>query len=129
GFDPAAAEREMRLRRIAARSRQLAQENRSLAILIDDAHLLRDPAAFETLQLLLNLREREGARLSIALAGQRSLLAELERVPPFSQRISVVATLAPLNEEQTATYVRHRLSAARWDGSHFDSDALTAIHR
>jgi general secretion pathway protein A len=120
--------REARLHRIAAQVRQLGAEGRGVVISVDDAHLLRDAAVFEALHALLNLREREGARLTLLLAGQRSLLADLAKVPAFARRVAVTATLTPLGRDETAGYVHHRLTAAGYDRDFFDDQALDAVH-
>ena len=120
--------RESRLRWIAQRARELSHDDRGLAILVDDAHLLRDAEIFEAMHMLLNLRDREGARLTIVLAGQRALLADLGQVPAFAQRISVTATLAPLAADQTASYIRHLLRAADLDDRLFEDEAIESIH-
>ncbi|HEX6983833.1 MAG TPA: AAA family ATPase [Planctomycetaceae bacterium] len=120
--------REARLRRIAHHARRLADENRRVVILIDDAHLLGDAAVFETLQLLLNLREREGVAFSVVLAGQKPLLADLARVPAFAQRVAVTASLAPFDAKETEGYVRHRLRSAGRDEDLFGAEALAAVH-
>lgn len=120
--------REIRLRRIAQRARRLAEDGRRIAIVIDDAHLIRDAEVFEALHLLCNLREREGVCLTIILAGQRSLLAGLARVRAFAQRVAVTAALFPLNAEETADYIRHRLRFEGRDECLLETETLTAIH-
>lgn len=120
--------RETRLHRIADHVRSLGAESRGVVVAIDDAHLLRDPSVFEALHLLLNLRERENARLTLLLAGQRGLLADIAKTPAFAQRVAVTATLTPLGRDGTAGYVHHRLTAAGYDRNLFDDPALDAVH-
>lgn len=121
--------REARLRRIAECARRLADDGRGVVIVIDDAHLVRDPAVFEALHLLLNLREREQARVTIVLAGQRPLLADLARQSAFAQRIGITATLAPFDAVATADYVRARLRYESPEAAEvFDAAALVALH-
>jgi type II secretory pathway predicted ATPase ExeA len=120
--------REARVRRVAERVRRFGEEGHGVVVTIDDAHLLRDPAVFEALHLLLNLREREGASLTFLLAGGRGLVADLAKVPAFAQRVAVTATLAPLGRDETAGYVHHRLAAAGFDRELFDDAALDAVH-
>jgi general secretion pathway protein A len=117
------------LRRIAASVRQLAEQNRGLAIVIDDAHLLTDSAAIECLHQLLNLRERTGVRMTIIFAGQRTLLATLSRMPAFAQRVGITATLFPLNASEASEYTRGLLQSADGESLLIDDDALEAIAR
>ncbi len=126
--DAAGEASEPRLRRVAARMRAVAEAGRGLLIAIDDAHLLRDPAAFDVLHLLLNLREREGVRMTVLLAGQTSLLASLARSGAFAQRIAVTATLSPMNRDETDAYLRHHLAASGHDADAFDDAAFEALH-
>jgi type II secretory pathway predicted ATPase ExeA len=117
-----------RLSRIATHARALAEADRGIVIAIDDAHLLPHKDVFDTLHLLLNLREREAVRLTILLAGQPSLAASIAKFPSFAQRIAVRAMLAPLSRDETAAYVSHRLAAAGWQADTFDAQAVEAVH-
>jgi len=121
------AETGPRMNRIAAHVRTLTEAGRGVVIAIDDAHLLRD-AAFETLHLLLNLREREAARVTVLLAGQPSLAAALARCPSFAQRIALSASLAPMRSDELAAYIRHRLSTTGRVADTFDAEAVATIH-
>lgn len=118
---------EPRLRRIAAHACRLGEQDRGILISVDDAHLLRVPAVFEALHLLLNLKEREDVRVTVLLAGQTPLLAELAKCPAFAGRVAVTASLSPLGREETAAYVRHRLAAAGRDVGTF-VNAIDAVH-
>ena len=121
--------RDVLLRRITDCTRQLADDDRSVVVLIDDAHCIRDPAFFEALHLLLNLRQRERSRFTIILAGQKQLLTDLARVPAFAQRIAVTATLAPFDAALTAEYVRSRYCGGMSaHADRFDTEVLVAIH-
>lgn len=117
------------LRRIAASARRLAEQNRGLAIVIDDAHLLTGSAAIECLHQLLNLRERTGVRMTIVLAGQRTLLATLSCMPAFAQRVGITATLFPLDASEAGEYTRELLQSAEGGSMLIDDDALQAIAR
>lgn len=121
-------DRDARVRRIARQTERLAANGRGLAILIDDAHLLRDSAVFEALQLLLNLREKTGIRMTFVLAGQKALVADLTRFPALAQRIAVTSVLAPFTAAETASYIRYRLERAGWSADCFDEKLLAAIH-
>lgn len=124
-----ALRRDELLRRIAASAHQLAKQNRGLVLLLDDAHVMTDPAAIECLHLLLNLRQREGVRMMTILAGQRSLLANLARVPAFAQRVAITATLLPLNLSEAIDYTRHVLQSSENDALLIEDEALEVIPR
>lgn len=99
-------DRQTSLRHIANRAGQLAQRNRAIILAIDDAHLLTDRGAWETLQSLLNLRDRANVRMTLLLAGQKSLLANLSGCPALAQRVGITAVLTSLNLQQTREYLR-----------------------
>lgn len=115
-----------RLHRIASSARKLAEAGRGVVIAIDDAHLLPG-AAFETLHLLFNLRERESVHITALLAGQPALLASLAKAPAFAQRVAVTAALAPMRRDETAAYVRRRFSASARNAPPLDDAALDAV--
>jgi type II secretory pathway predicted ATPase ExeA len=129
GEPTASTRREELLRRIASRVREAKEANRALAVVIDDAHLMADSATLETLHALLNLRERESAKITIVMAGQRSLIANLSRVPALAQRVGITTTLLPLSSAESAAYARQYLRSRGHGDVSIDDDALDGIHR
>lgn len=127
GERAAVAGRDERLRRIAERLARLTADGAGGLIVIDDAHRLRSRGVFEAFHSLLNLRQRDDARLTVVLAGEPSLAADLARVPALAQRLAVTATLRPFDAGETAGYVRHRLAAAGRDSELFTEAALSAV--
>jgi general secretion pathway protein A len=96
---------------------------------VDEAHLLRDPASLETLRLLLNFQSGSHHDVTLLLIGQPSLLATTARSPGFNDRIAVRCFISPLSPDETAGYVRHRLSVAGARNDLFSPSAITAIQR
>ena len=125
----AGEDRHNALRRIARRARQLGREQRALVIVIDDAHLITDRDVLETLQSLLNLRDREAVRLMLLLAGEKSLLANLARVPALAGRVGVTALLAPLNLQELKSYLRQQSLGGNKNSSELDDQTLECLHR
>ena len=117
------------LRRIARRAHQLARQNRAMILLIDDAHLLDDRDALEVLHSLLNLRDRESVQLTIVLAGEKTLLANLARVPALAGRVGVTAVLSPLDLDATRAYLRHRSRVAQRPIAAFHEDIVQRLHQ
>lgn len=109
------------------------QENhaagRHAVLLIDEAHLLRENDALQTLRLLLNFEVDGQCPLTLVLVGQTSLLPALERMPDFDQRLAVRSVLARFEPAETAGYIEHRLRVAGAERTIFESDALEAVHR
>ena len=120
--------RDARLRRIADCVRELGRQRRGVVLMVDDAHLVSDATIFDALPGLLNLRDREGARVTAILSGQAPLLARLAEFPGLSQRIAVAATLTPLSEPDTASYIRHRLRTAGQEETLFAGESLVALY-
>jgi general secretion pathway protein A len=103
------------------------QEGRHAVLVIDEAHLLRDTEAMETLRLLMNF---EPAWTPLLVA-QPLLLPALERMPELEERIGVQCLLRPFSVEESISYVSHRIFAAGAADVHavFDPAALEAIHQ
>jgi general secretion pathway protein A len=105
-----------------------AQSGRHAVVVVDEAHLLKEAEALQTLRLLLNFEAEAQAPLTLVLVGQSSLLPLLERLPDFDQRLSARCLLRRLTADETASYVQHRLRMAGASGEIFDSAALEAVH-
>jgi type II secretory pathway predicted ATPase ExeA len=98
-------------------------------IVVDEAQLLLDSGALETLRLLMNFEGEDKPALTLLLVGQPQLLPALERLPGLEARIGVKCLLRPLNLEETVSYVNHRLTAAGATHEIFTSGALTTLHQ
>lgn len=97
-------------------------------IVIDEAQVLAETGALETLRLLTNFESDSGPALTLLIVGQPQLLPALERLPSLEARLGVKCLLRPLNLEETVSYVSHRLTAAGATHEIFTSDALSALH-
>lgn len=124
--DPMPAEE--RIRRLEAVLQKHAQNNRSPVFLIDDAHLIESPEVLQTLAQVSAFCEMRGLSLSILLAGQPNLLAQVQRVPALNSRATVRTALHPFSADETCEYIRHRLKIGGLDGGIFNDEALAAFH-
>jgi type II secretory pathway predicted ATPase ExeA len=102
---------------------------RHAVIVVDEAQLLIDTGALDTLRLLLNFEAESQPALTLLLSGQPQLLPALGRLPGLEARLGVKCLLRPLNLEETASYVNHRMQAAGATREIFSSDALSALHQ
>ena len=104
---------------------------RNNVLLIDEAQNLA-PDVLEQLRLLTNLETNERKLLQIILIGQpelRTMLAE-PRLEQLAQRVIAHYHLGPLNEQETASYVQHRLTVAGLSGpSPFPPAVIPHVHR
>ena len=117
------------LRRIETRLRENAKAGKHAIIVIDEAHLLDDSQALETVRLLLNLEHEARPLASFLLTGQTSLLLAIERRPDLEERLAVKCLLRRFKPEETMGYVQHRLTAAGAIQAIFTDGALEAIHQ
>jgi general secretion pathway protein A len=98
-------------------------------VAIDEAHLVVECEALDTLRLLLNLEGPARPALTLILVGQPQLLPALERLPALEARLGVKCLLRPFNLEETVSYVSHRLTAAGATHEIFTSEALAALYQ
>lgn len=108
--------------------KQYADGKRTILI-IDEAQNLK-PAMLEEVRMLSNVNADKHFVLQSILVGQPELKETLKRpdLRQFAQRVSVFHDLAPLDRNDTARYIRHRLSVAGGAGDLFDDDACTVVH-
>lgn len=103
---------------------------RTTVLVIDEAQLLSYPV-LEQVRLLTNLETTKHKLLQIILIGQpelNDLLAKPE-LKQLGQRVTARYFLGPLEEDDTAEYIRYRLSVAgRHDAELFHPEAKRLIH-
>ncbi len=115
------------LRRIEDTLRKAHGEQRRPLMILDEAHLLQEPALLESLRLLLNLLPGQNP-LSMLFVGHSTLLTALARFPALDDRIAVKCQLQPLSREETAGYVTHRLRQAGVKRDLLDTSGLDTLH-
>lgn len=96
-------------------------------LVLDEAHLLEDSGALETIRLLLNLQQGGAPLLTVLLVGQTSLLAILQRTPRLEERLDIAALLDPLSADELPAYVAHRLRVAGAQRELFTPSAIDAL--
>jgi general secretion pathway protein A len=113
GLDPSGRSKPLLLRDLAQFLVDQRLAGRMVLLVIDEAQNLSN-AALEELRMLSNLETEKSKLLQIVLVGQPNLReklasAELEQL---RQRITVSYHLTPLDAEETANYINHRLRRA-----------------
>ena len=105
---------------------------RKTVLLIDEAQHL-DFDVLEQIRLLTNLETNSEKLLQIILIGQPELAQMLARpeLRQLNQRIPARYNLEPLNLEETAAYIRHRLQVAGLPAGRelFPPSVVRNIHR
>jgi len=102
----------------------------SAVLIIDEAQHLT-PQVLEQIRIISNLETNEQKLLQIVLVGQLNLLDVLAaaEMRQLDQRISIRATLKPLNREEVEAYIAHRLWVARGSTAvTFEPAALDRMH-
>ena len=96
-------------------------------LVVDEAHLIDDPAMFETLSALLNFATKGPSDMMLLIVGTLEVLSKLP--PGLSDRLAARAHLAPLNEPETAQYIAGRLAFAGVDRPLFPLETMPLLHR
>lgn len=105
--------------------------NACALLIIDEAQNLPIPV-LEQIRILSNLETHKEKLLQIVLVGQLNLhtLVRLAPVRQLDQRISIRYRLKPLNRNEVAAYVAHRLAVAGGSTTvTFSPKALNLVHR
>lgn len=111
--------------------RTLASLDANALVVIDEAQHL-SPEVLEEIRILSNLDLPDHRLFQILIVGQLNLLDVLERAElrQFNQRISLRCSLQPLERDDVAAYVAHRLAVAR--GARpvtFPPDTIALVHQ
>ncbi len=110
----------------------LQQQHRAkhrAVLIIDEAQDLSF-GALEEVRLLTNIDLDGRPLLQVFLVGQDQLQTQLNspELPQLQQRIIAHAHLEPMTDEESATYITHRLRVAGWSGDpQLDDEAILEI--
>ncbi|ADJ64238.1 AAA family ATPase [Herbaspirillum seropedicae] len=99
-------------------------------LVVDEAQNL-SPTTLEELRMLSNFQSGERSLLQTFLLGQPEFRITLHSEAMLQLRQRVIATyhLGPMDEEETITYIQHRLRTVGWENDPaFDAAAYAAIH-
>ncbi|SEM42790.1 general secretion pathway protein A [Syntrophus gentianae] len=110
--------------------KQFARKKR-VTLIIDEAQNLPDNTV-EEIRMLSNLESEKHHLIQMILVGQPELKYKLQqkRLEQFVQRVTVYCHLSGLDRDETAHYIRHRLSIAGSENPElFTEEAIDAIHR
>ena len=106
------------------------KNGRNTVLIIDEAQHLRSEV-LEQLRLLTNLETNTKKLLQVILIGQPELQQLLKRqdLRQLAQRITARYHLLPLDKEELALYVQHRLQVAGRHEPLFTRKAIAALHK
>ncbi len=104
---------------------ETVQSGRRTLLVVDEAHLIDDPATFEALRLLLNFQTGGQPDLTLLLLGAPEVLLKLP--PALADRLTARCLVGPLETPEASAYVLGRLAAAGARVPLFDEEALEAL--
>jgi len=109
----------------------LDEAKRPALLIVDEAHLIPGKATFEEIRLLTNFQLDDRNLIALVLIGQPELRERLQHraYRALTQRIGAQFHLTPLSEEDSASYLRHRVRVAGGERELFTSDAIRVLHR
>ena len=132
GVDPARLEKAQLLLAIERGLHAVARQGKRTLLVVDEAQALPVPA-LEELRMLSNFQAGGHALLQIVLLGQpefRERLHGSDSLDQLRQRVIAIHHLEPMEEDEVADYIAHRLSLVGWRGRpDFADDAFTALYR
>ena len=131
GIDPTGLGKPMLLKKLADFLVQQRQAGRLTLLVIDEAQNLSLPA-LEEIRMLSNLETEKSKLIQIIMVGQPELREKLglPQLEQLRQRITVSYHLQPLDADETANYVNHRLKrAAIGAAPEFPRPVTDLIHR
>ena len=98
-------------------------------VVIDEAQLVPHKETFDEIRLLTNFQLDDCNLVSVVLMGQPELRRRLKHrvYEPLRQRIGMQYDLQPLDRNETAEYLDHRLVTAGGSAGTFSTAAVDAI--
>jgi type II secretory pathway predicted ATPase ExeA len=129
GMDDTGRFRHGMLEAINAKLYELYEAGKRPAIIIDEAQLIPGKATFEEIRLLTNFQLDDRNLLALVLIGQTELRDRLQKKQyrALRQRVGMQYHLGPLDADETAAYVEHRLRVAGRDAPLFEPGALAML--
>jgi type II secretory pathway predicted ATPase ExeA len=115
------------VRRVRAALSATAAKGQRPLLIVDEAHLIDDPASFEAVRLLLNFTTSGTSDLALLMVGGPEVVLNLP--PALSDRLASHCLLGALPAQESAAYILGRLAAAGATEPLFDAEALAALHR
>jgi len=116
------------LERLKNRLAQNIQKNLITVLIVDEAHLIKDPASFEELRMLLNLQSNDHFMVTLIMIGQTPLKEKIANLKPLKERIAIKYDLNPLDLKDTIRYILFRLKKAGAERGIFSKEAVKSVY-
>lgn len=110
-------------------TRREEQAERSVVVVIDEAHEMSDAMLLE-LRFVMSHQMDARSLFPVLLAGQPELRKKLrlKKNEAISQRIGIQYHLSGMSREETLEYVRHHLAAAKLERPLFSESAIQTLY-
>jgi type II secretory pathway predicted ATPase ExeA len=105
------------------------KDGKNTVIVIDEAHSIEDKNVFEEIRLILNFQLENKFLLTLLLLGQPELREKIDSNKQLAQRIAMRYHLEALSEEETASYIIHRLKIVKATKPVFNQKAINAVYK
>jgi type II secretory pathway predicted ATPase ExeA len=115
------------LAKLEALLRRNCENSLGTVLIVDEAHVIANPATFEELRMLLNLQAEDRFLITMVLIGQPPLRQKIAALQPLKERIGVRYHIDPLNFSHTVRYVLFRLKSAGAQKSIFTKSAVETV--
>jgi general secretion pathway protein A len=109
--------------------RKITQRSKGAVLIVDEAQAIHKYRTLEELRMLMNLQSNNKFLVILILLGQLELSAQVAKVAPLDQRITVRYKLTPLPYKDSLYYIKHRLTVAGCKKMPFTAEALETIFR
>ncbi len=104
-------------------------QDKKVAVLIDEGNMLRGKDTMEEIRGLLNIETQSQHLLNFVLFGLPEMEVNLKQDEALYQRTAIRTTLKPLSLESVKAYISHRIKVAGGESLPFTGDSLELIHR
>lgn len=111
---------------LAATLSERHRNGRRPVLVVDEAQLAT-PSLLEEIRLLTNFEDRQDKHLHVVLLGQPELRERVRQRPQIDQRVSLRFHVEPMEGEDVAGYVEHRLRVAGRAGAPIFTDDAVAV--
>lgn len=122
------AEDEDPIGQLAQAIEELCIEQRTMTIIIDEAHKLKTASSFQDIHSLISIQSMVRTRLNIVLFGNPELLQLIETADAMRNRVSMAATIPPLSSDQIHNYLNQHFQKIGLSPNIISFDALPQLH-
>lgn len=129
-YDPAVGQHQL-TKVLTEKLVSLAGENKQVVLVVDEAQAMPHET-LEALRLMTNIETETAKLLQVVLFGQPELdeMLAQDNLRQLRQRITFSYRLESLDQQESASYLQHRLRTAGFNGTQlFDDAALKLLYR